>query len=86
MKKLFVILVLSSSLLFSQNEFLVNTITDSTQRWPAIDKDGNGNYYVVWQSVNLVSSISPYPIYLQQFNSNNEKVGGEILVNESTSI
>ena len=84
MKKLFALLVVSSSLLFSQNEFLVNTHTDTTQRWPSIDKDGDGNYYVVWQSIKLVSSISPYPICLQQFNSNNEKVGNEILVNEST--
>lgn len=84
MKKLLALFILSSSLLFSQSEFLVNTITDSTQRWPSINKDGNGNYYVVWQSIVPFSSISPYPIYLQQFNSKNEKVGSEILVNEST--
>jgi len=84
MKKIFMLLIISSTLILSQNEFLVNTYTDSTQRWPSIDKDGSGNYYVVWQSTNLISSISPHPIYLQHFNSNNEKVGNEILVNEST--
>jgi len=84
MKKIFLLIVLSSTLLFSQDEFLVNTFKDSTQRWPSIDKDGDGNYYVVWQSINLVSSISPYPICLQQFNSNNVKVGSEIVVNEAT--
>lgn len=84
MKKIFLLIVLSSTLLFSQDEFLVNTFTDSTQRWPSIDKDDNGNYYVVWQSINVISSILLHPIYLQQFNSNNVKVGSEILVNEST--
>lgn len=84
MKKIFLLIVLSSTLLFSQDEFLVNTFKDSTQRWPSIDKDGDGNYYVVWQSINLVSSISSYPICLQQFNSNNVKVGSEIVVNEAT--
>ncbi|OGU54991.1 MAG: hypothetical protein A2006_10205 [Ignavibacteria bacterium GWC2_35_8] len=84
MKKIFLLLVLSSTLLLSQNEFLVNTLTDTTQRWPSVDKDGSGNYYVVWQSIFLPSSISPYPIYLQMFNSNDVKVGGEILVNEAT--
>ena len=81
MKKIYLLLLLSSTLLFSQNEFLVNTYTDTTQRWPSVDKDGNGNYYIVWQSIVPFSSISPYPIYLQQFNPNNEKVGDEILVN-----
>lgn len=84
MKKIFLLLIMNSSLLFSQNEFLVNTTNDSTQRWPSIGKDGSENYYVVWQSINLVSSISPYPIFLQQFNSDNIKVGGEILVNEAS--
>jgi hypothetical protein len=83
MKKIFLLFIISSTLLLSQNEFLINTYTHSTQRWPSIDKDGSGNYYVVWQSINRYSSISPHPIYLQQFNSNNEKVGNEILVNQS---
>lgn len=81
MKKIIVIIAVVSSFLFAQNEFLVNTYTDTTQRWAAIDKDGIGNYYVVWQSLNLASSVAPRQIVLQQFNSNNSKVGSEVLVN-----
>jgi hypothetical protein len=77
--------VLSSTLLFSQSEFLVNTYTDTTQRWPSVDKDGIGNYYIVWQSLNQVSSNSKSDIYLQQFSSSDVKVGGEVLVNTATT-
>ncbi len=85
MKKIFLLIVVSSTLLISQNEFVVNTFTDSTQRWPSIDKDGSGNYYVVWQSLNQVSANSKSDIYLQMYNSNDAKVSSEVLVNSSTS-
>lgn len=85
MKKIFILLVLSSIAIFSQSEFLVNTYTDTTQRWSSIDKDGNGNYYVVWQSINWISSVAPYQIVLQQFNSNDQKVGSEVLVNGAST-
>src|SRR3989304_7133482 len=81
MKKIFLLFIFNSTLLLSQNEFLVNTYTDSTQRWPSIDKDGNGNYYVIWQSLNQASVYSKGDIFLQQFNSNDVKVGDEELVN-----
>lgn len=83
MKKIFYLFIFSP-LLFSQIEFQVNSSSDSTQRWPSIDRDGLGNYYVVWQSsVNLISSISVSAIILQQFNANDEKVGSEIVVNSA---
>jgi hypothetical protein len=85
MKKIFLLIVINSAFLFSQNEFLVNTFTDSTQRWPAIDKDGNGNYYVVWQSLNQVATNSKSDIYLQMFNSSNTKIGGEVLINSTVT-
>ncbi|MCK7526741.1 MAG: hypothetical protein MZV64_58670 [Ignavibacteriales bacterium] len=85
MKKILIFLALSTTLVFSQNEFRVNTFTDTTQRWASVDKDGNGNYYVVWQSINWLSSVSPFQIVLQQFNSSDQKVGGEVLVNGATT-
>ncbi len=81
MKSILTFLVLTSSIIFSQNEFQVNTFSDTTQRWASIDKDGSGNYYVVWQSLNQVSPTSQSDIFLQMFNANDAKVGGEILVN-----
>ncbi|NWF88172.1 MAG: hypothetical protein HXY50_01785, partial [Ignavibacteriaceae bacterium] len=81
MKRIFTFLLIVSSLLFSQNEFQVNTYSDSTQRWPSISIDGNGNYYVVWQSLLRDSLNTNSNIYLQQFNSNDEKIGSEVLVN-----
>jgi hypothetical protein len=82
MKNLFILFILSPVFLFSQKEFLVNTCSDNTQRWSAVDKDSIGNYYIVWQSLNQVSSSSKSDIYLQQFNSNDVKVGREVLVND----
>lgn len=84
MKKISTLIVLTSSLILSQNEFQVNTYSDTTQRCPSIDKDGSGNYYVVWQSLNQVSPTSQGDIYLQMFNESDAKVEGEILVNSFT--
>ncbi|MBZ0198476.1 MAG: T9SS type A sorting domain-containing protein [Ignavibacteriaceae bacterium] len=87
MKKIFLLLVLCSFFTQAQNEFLVNTYQDTVQRSPVIAKDGSGNYVVVWQSLNQASSNSGYDIYLQLYNASDQKVGGEILVNQiSTGI
>ena len=47
-----------------QNEFLVNSSGDSTQRDAHIARDAMGHYAVVWNSVNQVDSISKGDIYL----------------------
>ncbi len=70
--------------LFAQNEFIVNTYTDSTQRDPQIDKDNSGNYVIVWTSLNQISVNNADEIYLQKFNSANQKIGSEELVNSVT--
>jgi hypothetical protein len=70
---------------FGQNEFLVNTFLDSTQRDPHIEKDGNGNYCIVWNSDFQFSSTSQGDIYFQLFNSNDVKIGTEQIVNTTTS-
>jgi hypothetical protein len=88
MKKLIICLAFfltAVSLVFPQNGFMVNTYTDSTQRDPQIAEDSEGNFVVVWDSENQISSTSQSDLYFQKFNSNNEKVGVETLINESTS-
>lgn len=85
MKNLFLLFIFSLGSLNAQNEFLVNTFQDSIQRSPVISKDGAGNYVIVWQSLNQAAPNSHYDIYMQLYNSNDEKVGGEILVNQTTA-
>ena len=85
MKKIFLLFVFSSLILNAQNEYLVNTFKDSIQRSPVVAKDGSGNYVVVWQSLNQAAANSNYDIYMQLYNSNDEKIGGEILVNQTTA-
>ena len=85
MKKIFLLFVFSSLILNAQNEYLVNTFKDSIQRSPVVAKDGSGNYVVVWQSLNQAAANSNYDIYMQLYNSSDEKIGGEILVNQTTA-
>jgi hypothetical protein len=62
-------------------EVLVNTSIADTQTQPVITGISDGGYVVSWQSYNMqVTSL-----YLQRFNSDGEKVGGEILVDEYTN-
>ena len=70
--------------LIAQNEFIINTYTDSTQRDPQIDKDNLGNYVVVWTSLNQIDVSHADDIYLQKFNAADQKIGAEELVNTVT--
>lgn len=81
MKLFNIILFLFVSSIFGQTEFLVNTQTDTTQRDPRIARDSAGNYIIVWDSENQASPNSKSDIYFQHFDSNNNKIGGETLVN-----
>lgn len=87
MKKiLFILFVVFTSSLFSQNEFLVNSNQDSTQRAPRIaGPDQNGNYVITWQSTSKSSEIDKQDIFMQMFDKNNNKIGKEILVNDTTA-
>ena len=85
MKKVSILLLFLASVVFSQSEFLVNTEIDTTQRDPQISRDAEGNYVIVWDSENQVSSSSKSDIYFQLFDSNNNKVGEETLINEITT-
>ncbi len=84
MRKFNAIWLLLSSVLFAQTEILVNTEIDTTQRDPQIARDSGSNYVIVWDSENQVSANSKSDIYFQLFDSNNDKVGEETLVNEIT--
>jgi hypothetical protein len=78
-------LILLTSVLFGQSEFVVNTTQDSTQRDPHVAVDSTGAYIVVWKSVNQVAPGSKGDIYFQRFNSSDSPVGSETLVNTVTA-
>jgi len=84
MKNLTVILLFLASSIFGQTAFLVNSQIDTTQRDSHIAMDSVGNYIIAWDSENQVSANSQSDIYFQLFDSNNNKVGSETLVNTVT--
>lgn len=81
MKQMLFLLIAVS--LFAQQEFRVNTTTDSTQRQPAISVDGNGNYAVVWKSEAGATLTGKGDVYIQFFTSADQKTGSEQRVNTS---
>ncbi len=68
-----------------QQEFLVNSTLPSVQRDPQIVRDSSGNYAVIWRSENQIDSNSKGDIYLQFYNSADQPIGAEILVNSVTA-
>ncbi len=69
---------------FAQSEFIVNTTQDSTQRDPQIERDGAGNYVVVWKAEDYAGIGSHGDIVLQFFSNTGAMIGGEVLVNTTT--
>jgi hypothetical protein len=69
--------------LLAQNESIVNTRTDTTQREPRIARDAPGNIVVVWSSRDQAGIGSGNDICLQQFSAAGSRVGGETLVNQA---
>lgn len=66
-------------------EFRVNEITLSTQLWPRVAMDAQGNFAVVWQSFDPVEEppvIRLEEIKARLFRADGTPVAGEILVNE----
>lgn len=76
--------LLTTSFILAQDEFVVNTYQDSTQRDPQIERNAEGNYAVVWNSDFQVSYEAGGEIMLQLFNANDDKVEGEKFVNTVT--
>ncbi len=84
MKKILLIILAACSILPAQEEFLVNTYTDTTQRAPVIACDPQGNYVVAWQSVNQYNENSKTDVYYQFFSSEDGKVLDAGLLNSIT--
>ena len=64
-------------------EFQINDTTASDQSEPAVTALPDGGYMVVWQSLN--QDGSGLGVYAKRYDSDNNDVSGETLVNTSTS-
>lgn len=63
-------------------ETQVNTTVANSQQNPVISLDANGNFVVVWESLN--QDGSGYGIYAQHYNNTGTAVGGETQINTTT--
>ena len=59
-------------------EFQLNSNFGDSQRRPAIEMDDNGNFVIVWESLQ---NNFPKDIYGQRYTPNGSKIGNEFLVN-----
>ena len=67
------------------NDVQVNTFNANFQINPAVAVLNNSNVIVVWASFNQASSNSMQDVYGQILSPVGQKVGGEFLVNQSTT-
>jgi hypothetical protein len=67
------------------NEVLANTFTLGQQGSPALASDANGNFVVVWDSLNQPPDAFNLGVFGQRFGSTGVKVGPEFLVNTYTT-
>jgi autotransporter passenger strand-loop-strand repeat protein len=68
------------------SEFLVNTTTANSQFTPTVTALSNGDFAIAWQDWSGTGGDSSgSSIKLQVFTADGRKVGGELLVNTSTS-
>ncbi|UCF53550.1 MAG: hypothetical protein JSV48_03645 [Bradyrhizobium sp.] len=68
------------------SEFLVNTTTANSQFTPTVTALSNGDFAIAWQDWRGTGGDSSgSSIKLQVFSADGRKVGGELLVNTSTS-
>ncbi|MFH2030163.1 MAG: T9SS type A sorting domain-containing protein [Bacteroidota bacterium] len=81
MKKIILACLTMASILSAQDEFFVNTRTDTTQRDPQIVRSASG-YAVIWNSENYADSNSEGDIVIQLFNMEDEKISQEILLSQ----
>jgi Ca2+-binding RTX toxin-like protein len=65
------------------NEFRVNTTTANAQDTPSVAVDAQGNYVVVWESYDQDGDRDG--VYAQRYDHLGNAIGGEILVNTSTT-
>jgi hypothetical protein len=65
------------------SEFLVNTTTSNDQRFPAVAVDNNGNFVIVWQSMD--QDGDGWGIYMQLYDNTGTVLSTEILINGTTT-
>ena len=65
------------------NEFRVDPVTDtsSSQRWPTVAFLKDGSFVVTYDSRN---NASDFEVLTQRFDTNQQKVGGPVIVNSTT--
>ncbi len=64
------------------SEFQVNSTTRGSQRDPAVAVSDDGSFFIVWQS--LGQDGSSWGVYGQEFDSDGNAVGSEMLLNTTT--
>jgi Secretion system C-terminal sorting domain len=65
------------------SEFLVNTYTTSSQLWPSIAMDSDGDFVIAWTSNG--QDGDGFGVYAQGYNSSGLAQGSEFLVNTYTT-
>ena len=81
---------LFTSLIFAQDEMVINSFKENAQREPILKKYHLGDFNIdglvaVWKSENQVDSISEGDLYFRILNSDMQLFGDEILINEITA-
>ena len=72
-----------AQLAVSGSEITVNTTTANNQQRPAIAMDDNGNYIIVWESLD--QDGDGYGIYFQAYDNAGTPQGSETIVNTTTT-
>jgi len=67
------------------SEFRVNTYTSGDQNYPSATGLADGGFMVTWESYRETPDSSGYGIFAQRFDASGSAVGGEFLVNQTTS-
>jgi Ca2+-binding RTX toxin-like protein len=67
------------------SEFVANTNAAGDQFLPAMDVSPSGNIILVWQDNNVTGDGSGSSVKAQIFDAAGNKIGGEILVNQTTA-
>ncbi|MCU7859034.1 MAG: DUF4347 domain-containing protein, partial [Candidatus Thiodiazotropha sp. (ex Lucinoma kastoroae)] len=65
------------------SEFLVNQTTTNNQGGASVAADGSGNFIVTWSSYTTANNS--FDVYARQYNAAGNPLGGEFLVNTTTS-
>lgn len=81
-KRLILQILLFQIALYSQSEIVVNTFLENDQRDPQLITNNNGKIIVVWKSENQTFPDSQGDIKIQILDSDLNKIGAEVLIND----